>query len=168
MKTNSGFSLIEILVVMFLIGSFFLFAVPRFQDITEVNIKSASRKLSGIIRYTYNESIFKKNMYRLVFDLDNDEYWVEVLKGTEFVESKNPVMTKKKLPSGTFFRDISTERSFGKVQEGRDIFLLFLPTGFVEYAVIHLETESRRNYTLVTNPYTGITNVYDEYVEFIN
>ena len=87
MKSKSGFSLIEILVVMFLIGSFFIFAVPRFQDITEVNIKSASRKLSGIIRYTYNESIFKKNMYRLVFDLDNDEYWVEVLKGTEFVHS---------------------------------------------------------------------------------
>ena len=165
MRSAKGFTLIEILVVMVLIGSFLAFAVPKFRDIADVNIKSATRKLSGTVKYLYNEAVFKKNVYRLVFDLDNDEYWVEYLDGNQFKVAIDPLLQRKKLPSGIYFRDIYTERTAGKVDSGRDVFLVFLPTGFVDYGVIHLESESENYYTIATKPYTGGTRVFDEYVD---
>ena len=98
MRRESGFTLIEILVVIVLIGSFLLIAVPKFQDITDVNLKTSSRNLSGTIKYLYNEAVFKKNIYKLVFDLDNDEYWVEYLDGDEFKKIIDPILKKKKTP----------------------------------------------------------------------
>lgn len=165
MRSERAFTLIEILVVMFLIGSVLAIAVPKFMDIADVNIKSASRQLTGTIKYLYNEAVFKKNVYRLVFDLDNEEYWVEYMDGNQFREVIDPLIERKKLPSGIYFEDIYTERTAGKVDTGNQVFLLFLPTGFVDFGVIHLEADSENYYTIATKPYTGGTRVFDEYVD---
>lgn len=165
MKSERAFTLIEILVVMFLIGAFLAIAVPRFKDITDVNVKSAARQISGTVKYLYNEAIFKKNIYRLVFDLDTQEYWVEYLEGDKFTPAVDPLLKKKKLPTGISFSDIFTERTTEKVDNGNEVFLVFLPTGFVDFAVIHLKTSSDNYYTVVTKPYTGGTRVFDSYVD---
>ena len=165
MRDQKGFTLIELVVVIFLVGVFFLVAIPKFKDITEVNIKSASRRLTGTIRYLYSEAVFKKRVYKLVFDIDTNEYWVEVIEGNEFVTPPDTFLQRKRLPVGVFFKDITTERSLGKTEKGRDEFILFMPTGFVEPAVIHLTTEDGQAYTLATKPYTGGTIVFDEYID---
>jgi general secretion pathway protein H len=167
MKDKKGFTLIELSVVIFILAAFFLIAIPKFKDITEVNIKSASRRLSGTIRYLYNEAVFKKKVYKLAFDIDRNEYWVEVLDGDEFTVLTDPSLKPRKLPDGVYFKDIQTQRSFGKTLEGKEEFILFMPTGFVEYAVIHLEAENGVYYTIATKPYTGGTVVYDEYVDLV-
>lgn len=165
MRSQKAFTLIEILVVMFLIGAMLAYAVPRFQDLADVNIKSASRKLTGTINYLYNEAVFKKNVYRLVFDLDNEEYWVEYLDGNQFVVAIDPLLDRKRLPDGVYFADIYTERTAGKVDSGNNVYLAFLPTGFVDFGVIHLQTGNDSYYTIATKPYTGGTRVFDEYVD---
>lgn len=168
MKSNKGFTLIEITIVVFIIGSVFFIAGPKLLERTDVNLKSASRTLSGTIKYFYNEAVFKKNVYRLTFDIDNSEYWPELLEGNEFVKMDDILSRTKKLPDGVFFEDIETERTEGKVDSGRDVFIIFLPTGFVDPAIIHLRTGENNFFTLSTNPYTGITKVFDEYVDFVN
>ena len=164
-KDSSGFTLIEILVVMVILGGFLLLAVPRFGDFADVNIKSASRNLSGTIKYLYNESIFKKNIYKLAFDLDNNEYWVEYMQDNQFVVSNDPVLKRKRLPDGISFEDIFTERTQQTVNSGDDTFILFLPNGFVDYAVIHLNSSGDNSYTIETKPYTGGTKIYDQYFD---
>lgn len=164
MNSSRGFSLIEIIVVLFLIGSLMVIAIPRLRDITDVNIKSASRNISTIVRYLYNEAAFRKRIYRLVFDIDNDYYWTEYLDGSEFKELKDPNF-KKKLPFGISVADIETGRLGRKMTGGRDAFLVFLPTGFVDFAVIHLESSNGNYYTLVTKPYTGGIKIYEGYLE---
>ncbi|MGQ0794021.1 MAG: pilus assembly FimT family protein [Deltaproteobacteria bacterium] len=168
MSRKEGFTLIELSVAILLVGVFALVAAPKFQDLAEVNIKSASRRLGGTIKYLYNEAVFKKKVYRLSFDIDRGEYWVETLEGNEFFSSAEPQLRRKKLPDGVRFKDVQTERSVGKSLLDEREYILFSPKGFVEPAVIHIETESGSNYTLVTKPYTGGTIVYDEYVEFFN
>ncbi|MER3445746.1 MAG: hypothetical protein C4291_02415 [Candidatus Dadabacteria bacterium] len=166
MKDNRGFTLIELVVVVVLIGAFLLVAIPKFKGISEVNIKSASRRLSGIIMYLYSEAVFKKTIYKLAFDIDNGEYWVQVLDGNEFkVTTDDPLLGVKRLPDGVYFKDIITQRSRGKSVKGSGEYILFMPTGFVEPAVIHLETEGGIDYTVATKPYTGGTIVLDEYVD---
>ena len=169
MNKNRGFTLIELLVVVLLIGAFVMIAVPKIKTGTEINIKSASRNLTATIKYLYNEAVFKKNIYRLVFNIEEDEYWIETLSGGEYVQSTDPYHRRRKLPNGVHFRDIVTERSIGRNALDDDVeFILFLPTGFVEPAVIHLKTdEEDKNYTLETKPYTGGTRVYNKYVELL-
>lgn len=168
MRKSGGFTLIELLVVIFLVGAFVFIAVPKIRSGTEINVKSASRNLGGTIRYLYNEAAFKKNIYRLVFDIDRGEYWVEVLNGNEYVVSTEYLHKKRSLPGGVHFKDVVTERTLGRSSlDNSGEFILFLPTGFVEPAVIHLVTDNEDYYTLETKPYTGGIRVYDEYVELL-
>lgn len=175
MKKQEGFTLLELLVVILIIGAFFFVAVPKFQDMTQVSIKSASRNLTATIKYLYNEAAFKKSIYRLTFDVESGEYWVETLQESEFgggsqefVLSEESTQIRHKLPNGVYFEDIVTERTLDRnpLDEEKE-YILFLPTGFVEPAVIHLVTDDEQYYTLATRPYTGGTKVYDEYVELL-
>lgn len=168
MKDKKGFTLIELTAVMILLGFFLLVAIPKFKDLNDVNIKSTSRRMAGIIKYLYNEAAFKKRIYKLSFDIDNEEYWVEVQEGNEFVIPDDPTLKKRKLPEGLSFKDVVTDRSRVNSLGQNEQFILFLPTGFVEPAVIHLESDDGRYYTLVTKPYTGGTIVFDEYVDLLN
>jgi prepilin-type N-terminal cleavage/methylation domain-containing protein len=169
MRYRNGFTLLELLVVVLLISAFVFIAVPKIKSGTEINIKSAATNLTATIRYLYSEAAFKKNIYRLVFDIDRDEYWVEVLDNNEYVVSNEYLNKKRTLPAGVHFKDVVTERtqSRSSLNSQKD-FILFLPTGFVEPAVIHLVTDNENYYTLETKPYTGGTRVYDEYVELLN
>lgn len=167
-RNNNGFTLIELLVVIILIAAFVYIVAPKIKSGTEFNIKSASRNLSATIRYLYSEAAFKKNIYRLVFDVDNDTYWIESLQNNEYVASSDPLLSRKRLPNGVHFKDVITERTLSKttLHEAPE-FILFLPTGFVEPAAIHLVTDNEYYYTLETKPYTGGTRVYNEYVELL-
>ncbi len=165
-RESAGFTLIELMVVVFLLGAFFSVAMPRVFKTDDMSLRSASRGLVTTIRYLYSKSIFEKRIYKLSFDIDAGEYWAEALEGNQFRSEEGPGYGRRKLPNGVFFSDIQTERTQGKVGSGRDAFILFLPTGIVDSAVIHLRTDKDNFFTLSTNPYTGATKVYDEYVEF--
>lgn len=168
MKDTKGFTLIELTAVMILLGFFLLVAIPKFKDLNDVNIKSTSRRMAGTIKYLYNEAAFKKRIYKLSFDLDNEEYWVEVQEGNEFVIPDDPTLKRRKLPEGLSFKDVMTDRTRVNSLGQNEQFILFLPTGFVEPAVIHLESDDGKYYTLATKPYTGGTIVFDEYVDVLN
>ena len=165
-RTSAGFTLIELMVVVFLLGAFFSVAMPRVFKTDDMSLRSASRGLVTTIRYLYSKSIFEKRIYKLSFDIDAGEYWAGALEGNQFRSEEGSGYGRRKLPNGVFFSDIQTERTQGKVGSGRDAFILFLPTGIVDSAVIHLRTGKDNFFTLSTNPYTGATKVYDEYVEF--
>ena len=169
MNNEQGFTLIELMVVILLVGGFVFLAVPKIQTGTEINIKSASSNLTATIKYLYNEAVFKKNIYRLSINIDEDEYWIETLSDGEYVQSTDPNHRRRKLPNGVHFEDVITERSVGRnALEEDEEFILFLPTGFAEPAVIYLRTENEdTRYTLQTKPYTGGTRVYNEYVELL-
>ncbi len=163
---SAGFTLIELIVVVFLLGAFFSVAMPRVLKTSDMNLRSASRGLVTTMRHLYSKAIFEKRIYKLSFDIDTGEYWTEFLEGNEFRSDKDSPSGSRTLPDGVFFNDIQTERTQGKVASGRDAFILFLPTGIVDSAVIHLRTDKDNFFTLSTNPYTGATKVFDEYVEF--
>ena len=90
------------------------------------------------------------------------------MNDNEYVVSTDYLHKKRTLPGGVHFKDVVTERSLGRSSlDDSGEFILFLPTGFVEPAVIHLVTDNEDNYTLETKPYTGGTKVYNEYVELL-
>lgn len=167
MKGKSpGFSLIELMVVVVVLAAFLAVAAPGTFVTGDMSLRSASRGLVSTVRHLYSRAVFEKRVYKLSFDLDSGEYWAEVLSGSAFTAGDDPIHERRKLPSGVSFSDIRTERTLGKVSSGRGAFIVFLPTGFVDPAVIHLVEGEDNFYTLLTNPYTGATEVFDEYMEF--
>lgn len=165
-KNSAGFTLIEILLVVFLLGAFLSVAAPGLFATDDMSLRRASRGLVTTIRHLYARAAFEKRVYRLSFDVDSGEYWTEVLAENRFLTEGDSVLGKRKLPAGVSFADVQTDRTRGKVTSGREAFILFLPTGFVDPAVVHLAAGGDGFYTLSTNSHTGVARVFDEYVEF--
>ena len=72
-----------------------------------------------------------------------------------------------KLPGRYVFLDVTTPR--GRVAAGdnrRNPFLLFYPSGFSEFGVIHISTGGDSAITILSNPWTGLAEVYNDYREF--
>ncbi len=69
LKSQLGFTLIEILVVMVIIASVMGLAVSMFSNTAADALEETASQLSGTIRYVYNEAAVQNKYYRLVVDL---------------------------------------------------------------------------------------------------
>lgn len=72
-----GFTLLELMVVLILIAALTMVAIPTIRALTDVNLKSEITKLSGLSMETYGRASISGKTHRVVFDLDNNKYWVE-------------------------------------------------------------------------------------------
>ncbi len=165
-KKSAGFTLIETMVVILLLGAFFSVAMPKLLGTGDANLRRASRGVITAARYLHSRAAFEKQVHRLSFDLQTGQYWAEVLENGEYVHDADFSGARRKLPPGISFLDIQTERTQGKVKPGRDAFIFFMPNGTVDSAVIHLRADGGASFTLSTNPYTGAMKVFDSYIEF--
>src|SRR5579862_2423152 len=71
-----GFTLLEIMVVIFLMGLIMLIAMPYLGGFTSAELKSTGRRLAGRATYLYDEASARKLVIRLVFDMDTNAYYV--------------------------------------------------------------------------------------------
>lgn len=78
---RSGFTLMEMLVVLVLMAAIIGLAMPYVGGVLGVEVKSAARKLAGTVRYVFDESVLKSSNFRIVFDLDRHAYSVEQCPG---------------------------------------------------------------------------------------
>jgi general secretion pathway protein H len=156
---------LEIVVVLFIMGLLLLLIYPKVQGLTEDGLQRASRQLVGEVQYLYHDSMATRQVYRLSYDLRDNQYRVYVV--TPHVEqeilSVSQAVRKDSLPRGVAFQDVITERQ-GKVTEG-EAFTHFFPMGLAEKTVIHLADQDRRSFTLELNPLTGRVKVYEGYIE---
>ena len=153
---NRGFTLLEMMVVIIIIGTIAAIAVPRMNDIFEVNLKSSIRRMIGMIQFAFNESVIKQTPLRLNFSPETGEYWLSAMLSSgdtgQFVEYVTDVVKPQQLPEGVLINDVVTPHDSEKRTDGDDIFIGFFPTGFVERGVIHLSSRDGRQFTLVIEP----------------
>ena len=164
-KSEDGFTLIELSMVLIIIGIISVFAVPRFKGLLwHGDVKAAARRLSATIRYTYNQTAMTRERHRLNYDLDARRYWITIREPDgEFVEEDSTLAKNTLLPDRVKFKDIVTPRE-GEVIHGT-AYTGFTPNGLVESTVIHLENEDEKVYTLIIQPLTGRVKVYDRYIK---
>lgn len=75
---SSGFSLVELLVVVALIGLIGMFVIPGISSAFKVSLNSATREIAGKVKETYNSTMMTKKVHRIVIDLKEQEFWVEI------------------------------------------------------------------------------------------
>jgi prepilin-type N-terminal cleavage/methylation domain-containing protein len=161
----AGFTLLEVVLVLLIIGIVVAVMFPRFTNIGGGDLKLEARTLIGRIQGLYAEATFTRRPHRLVLDLDEERYYAEVMnvETRTFAPVERTFMAPVQLPSGITLKDVTTARS-GKRAEGQ-VMLLFDPMGQAEFATIHLEDRDGGALTLEINPLTGRVAVKEGYVE---
>lgn len=159
---SSGFTLMELLVVIVLMGVILAFAVPSTRDVlTGDNLKKASRQFIGLERKLRVEAVRDQIDYILCIDLPSSTYWVVASDMTP--EKQNEIKKNaKQLPAGVTIMDIVGEKN--KKQAEGEAKIKFGKNNLCPPLVIHLAYEEDKM-TLVVNPFLGITDVYDKYVD---
>jgi general secretion pathway protein H len=76
-RRSSGFSIIELLVVITIVALMMGAAAYGFRAVTKSELRGAASKLAGAIRYCFDRSVTTGSYYRLVIDLDGNKYWAE-------------------------------------------------------------------------------------------
>lgn len=77
-KSEQGFSLVELMVVVALMALIGTMAIPSVSNVFKISLGSTTRDIATTVRYTYNAAMMTKKVHRLVYDLKTHQYWVEV------------------------------------------------------------------------------------------
>lgn len=192
MKSERGFSLIEMLVVIALIALITVFAMPSVSSYFQVSLSTASREMAAVVKEAYNSAVITGKVHRLVYDMKTNEYWVESGPPTVLLDTKETKekeerrlkfstkigeaaappspfkieksVTRKKtpLPRGVVFEDVITEQSPEPQTEGK-AYTHFFPHGLTEETIIHLTDQSKHHVSLVISPLVGKTDLYERY-----
>ena len=163
----SGFTLLELSIVLLILAIAATFVIPRLRNADSAALTGSAARLATTVRYLYAEAAFRRRPMRLNLDLDKQAYWVTVLNddpdAPEFVIDGSPLSRPTVLPDAVAFADV-TLPALGTVAEGI-VFAQFLPEGWADPLVVHLKG-SRNDYaTLAIEPLTGRTRVAEGYIE---
>jgi prepilin-type N-terminal cleavage/methylation domain-containing protein len=156
-STEQGLALVELIVTLTIVGIVTAAVAPRLLGTDD--LKQASRNLSGTIRETYVRAIESRQVQRLCFNVEQDEYWMAT--ACEFVPSTDNGMapTIRRLAFGVHFLDVDTAgQSVGRERQPA---ILFYPIGLAQRSVIHLEDRSHRTMSLLIHSLTGLVSTYD-------
>ena len=163
-RKSSGFTLLELTIVLFLIGMFSIIVIPRFSHVGEGDLHHSARRLSWTIKYLFNEAALSSKEHRIIFNLDDESYRAVVLEPDGNVTDVERIPEEIKLKQGIRFMDV-TVAGRGSFSQG-EITIRILPSGWIEGTTVHLEGAEQQILTVTVNPLTGQSEVYDGYREF--
>lgn len=186
---KSGFTLLEILIVLGILGVLVAFGIPKFKD-PKNNIKAVVRKMATLSREIRHQARMKRMTYRLVLRMggensaNKDAYWVEAAPGNTLIPSEQTlesiaklnadekpkeafekvtslVKDERELPNGLFIGSVETPGSSGPVSQGL-AYVYFTQEGLVEKAMIQITNKDKLTWTLILNPLTGHVDVVEK------
>ncbi len=74
---NAGFTLLELLLVIAIIGGMTGLGVSTFTQISSTKIRVSTNKLAAALRHSFGYAVSHGRYVRMVLDLDGERYWVE-------------------------------------------------------------------------------------------
>lgn len=69
--SNPGFTLLELIVVIFIVSLMLAVAVPSFTGIFDSKVKADAKRIASILRYLSDNAIATKDTFNLKVDLNN-------------------------------------------------------------------------------------------------
>lgn len=84
-RSLTGFTLVEMLVVLAVIAMLLAVSIPFTSGFGKgMRIKTAARGILGVLRVAKSNAITYRKKYAVVFDIENNEYWIEDSDGRIF------------------------------------------------------------------------------------
>lgn len=118
MKSRSGFTLIELLVVIAIMAVMAGMTITLVGSSATVQVKKEARHLVATLKYAYNQAVIRRVAYRVVFDLSEQEYWVEEGSDNFAISPTTEEATKDKKKDKK--EDSESDESEGEGGEGEE------------------------------------------------
>ena len=171
---NKGFSLIEMMVVLILMGLSMFLATPLLSGFSKtVELKGATKKISAILRYCRSEAVNRGKVYQVLFDPDlgqvnvqpieekeEDQEAKDVTKDVTDVTKDQPKEQPKQrtytLPKGVDIKEVKANSP----QYPSDYAVIeFYPNGGSNGGMIRLDSPDRKGYRIKVHFLTGIVEI---------
>ncbi|RME21872.1 MAG: prepilin-type N-terminal cleavage/methylation domain-containing protein [Deltaproteobacteria bacterium] len=78
---RSGLTLIELVITISILALVVTIMVPAVGTLGGVGLRTSASRLAGTISFAYDLAARKNSVVRLVFDLDQNSYWLEIAGG---------------------------------------------------------------------------------------
>ncbi len=161
MQDSHGFTLLEMIIVLFLLGGILAIVIPRI--VVGEDLGSTGRKFIGVLRELQGMATTGQKPVKLYVDLDQGTYWAMV---RDDKEEKLPLnaswLLPRNLPEAIRFTDISvgqTKRVSGRID------LSFFPNGRIDPATFHFSDTSNNVLAIAVESLTGAIRTSDERIE---
>ena len=162
-KHTRGYTLIELIVVIVLLGLMFGITVPRFrQGLLSDSLDATSLKLVGLAQDLRERAISDQVSYILHLDIREKRIWA--LAGNATEEEQEAARERAfELSADVNIQDVWSWSS-GKVFD--EAIIRFSRKGYIEQSMIHLQSEDGRQISLELTPFLGSTKIHEGYVDF--
>ena len=194
-KQNAGFSLIELLIVIGILGLVGLIAIPGISNTFRFSVQSTGRELATLIKDASNSAQVSGKVHRLVYDLKNQQYWVESSSENTLMKSDESIQAERDRPRSLFSKaDPEEKKNSGFRQEPlltkkkrslaigvrfKDVYTEqsetpvtegiaythIFPQGMSEKSLVHLEDTSKNEITLTVSNLLGRCSVEGRYID---
>lgn len=163
-KQTSGFTLIELIVVIALLSIMLAFAIPRFESgmLTDSN-KKVTRWFMNQVQLLRQNSLKSRKVFILNISPDEGKMWVtdddmteEALEAASANAYSLPEDIRVK---GVLYPD-GEKISFGSAR------IRFYKEGYSDKVIIHTEDDDNNPMSLLIEPFLPKIKVYEEHVDF--
>jgi general secretion pathway protein H len=95
---SSGFTLIEVVIVMAIVGLIFSLGVKGFKSLSRSDLRTSAAHLSGSMRFLFDRASTTGKVHRLVLDIEGSRYWAEVSDDKFFAprDSESPEALRRR------------------------------------------------------------------------
>ncbi len=157
---KSGFTFVEIAVVLFIISVFTAVAAPRLLAFfsSETIERSASR-LGNYIEHVRDEAVYKRKTLSLTCSIEAGRFKVTSLGEDE----QGVLMRPFTLPESIKIVDINIQGRDSDI--AGESFISFFPGGMADGAFIHLRNDDEKDLTIKIFPLAREIDIYEGYVE---
>jgi general secretion pathway protein H len=162
---ESGFTLLELIVVISLMGIMLIFTVPRFHKTLFLDeAKTGSRWIIGKVQALKEAAVRNQKQYSLHINLDTEQFW-ETDASMSAEEIETAALNAGSLPSGLKIADIEYPIR-GKINSGQTD-ITFHKNGTSDKVLIHLQDGD--NYvSYLIEPFLSEVTRYEMYASFEN
>lgn len=162
--SRRGFTLIEMVVVLAIIGMVMMLVIPRFPSTEHENLKSSARTLAATLRYMQDRASTGSTTYYLHLEPGTDTVKVmEAAPDSGEKEPTDPLLQQRPVKEGIVVADVVIPR-LGKVTEG-EVRLDVGMGGLRDFVAIHLRSSDGKFWTVMAFPSSGKVKVYEGYQE---
>lgn len=158
---NRAYTLIELIVVMSLISTLLLFAVPSLKNTLAAHpVRSEVRKLADCVGEIRSRAVREQIDYVLHVDLDKGRF--RVCRASDPAGLQQSGIKTWKLPDG--IRIAGVQSGSGAMRKAGEATILFSGQGYTQPAVIHLLRDDCAM-SLTLRPFLSEPEIRDEPVE---
>ena len=160
---SRGFTLIELVVVMTLMGIMLFVALPSFHRILTDDTRKASQWILVQVPRLKARAVSEMKVYVLHVDLDDNLLWIS--NGTIAADDSSLKRENEKAFSEeSVLLDVSYPG--GETIDSGQADIYFYPKGYSDKAVIHMEDDSGAYRSFLIEPFLSWVEMKEEYVEF--